>query len=177
MVHYLGTANVAEEIAKKLGEDSEMLWHAGLYHDIGRCLTKDKDNHTYHEIIGARFIEGEGLNLGLASNQEECNELARLIRPHFLVYEQFTMDIPEFSRWKPGLSDTNPELLLPETIGQKIIVYADLTNLNGQIVDFDQRMSDIKDRDRQVDNPRLKAIEAGEQRLYTIKEHIESLIP
>lgn len=177
--HFHMTGRKAQEIAEKLGlntEEINRLTIAGYFHDIGRCFTKDKKNHTFHEIVGARYLEAESMELGLTAALVECYKLASLIRPHFLVYEQFTISIPEFEQWKLGLSDTNPKLLLPRELNQKIIIYADLTNKNGKFIPFEQRMEDLKRRDLESHNPRLKAIEKGESRLYTIKKEIELLL-
>lgn len=161
---------------ERLGFDSELAALAGLYHDVGRCFTTDKDAHTFHEISGARYLEERAVELGLVSEQLQADLLADLIRPHFLVYEQFTLGQPECEIWKPGLRDTNPEMLLPRTLGQQLIVYADLTVVGNGVVDFKTRLEDIKTRDRKSGSPRLQIVEAAEGRLYDLEREINAYL-
>ena len=147
---------------------------AGYFHDIGRCFTKDKKNATFHEIVGARYVEANGVRLGLTDSQEQCDSIAQTLRSHFVVYEQFVM--PEYAEWLPGLRDTNPELLLPKSWNELIITYSDLINLNNKRINFEDRVTDIKERDRKNSNPRLKAVKKAEPRLYKIKDVVETAI-
>jgi len=40
--HFVSSADIAEEIAKKIGEDPETLWYGGFSHEIGRLPAKDQ---------------------------------------------------------------------------------------------------------------------------------------
>jgi len=171
--HSYNTAKIAEETAKKLGLNSEEIFLSGLFHDIGRCFSPDREGHTFHEIFGARYVEGQGVSLGIGS-QAECDRIAQSFRSHFLVFEQFGMD--EYSHWLPGLRDTNPDLLLPQSWNEIIIVYADLTNLGTKRVDFEERLANIKKRDKLAGNPRLKVAEEAESRLFTLKKDLEEAL-
>lgn len=169
--HFYGTGERTRELANKLDLDDKEADIAGLFHDIGRCFTKDKINHTFHEIIGARYFEEKAVELGITDSQEQCDRIAQSFRSHFVVYEQF--GIQEYNKWLPGLRDTNPDLLLPKSWNELIIIYADLTNINGKKVDFEERINDIKERDKKNKNPRLKAFEKAESRLLIIKNDLE----
>jgi len=174
MQHFSGTKRIAREIAKKLGLSPDELAIAGLYHDTGRCFSKDKKSHTFHEIIGARYIEEHGVELEITDSQEQCDRLAQALRSHAFVSEQFVMD--EYNQWLPGLRDTNPNLLLPSSWNELIVTYADLTNANGQVLDFKERLADVKNRDRENNSPRLKAVEEAESRLLTPRKRFKLCI-
>lgn len=176
--HSYSAGQMAEEVARELGLDFEELAAAGCLHDIGRCLTKDKKEHTFHEIIGARYVEERGVELGITDSQEQCNRIAQSFRSHFVVYEQFRMG--EYSQWLPGLNDTNPVLLLPKSWNELIIVYADfyadLIDVNVKEVNFWERIADIKEKDRKLGNLRLEAIKKAEKRLFDLNENLESAL-
>ena len=144
--HIQNTGEIAKEIAGKLGMNSQEAALTGYFHDIGKCFTKDKKGHTFHEIIGARYVEGEGVSLGIGS-QKECDRIAQSLRSHFLVHEQFKME-DTYEEWMPGIRDTNPDLLLPKSWNELVIVYADLTNSGGKRVSFEERIDNIKARDK-----------------------------
>lgn len=172
--HSYDTGEIAKESADKLSLDAKESAISGYFHDIGRCFTKDKKYHTFHEVVGARYFEAEGVKLGITDSQEQCDRMAQSFRSHFAVYEQFMM--PEYSQWLPGLRDTNPDLLLPKSWNELIMVYAELTNIDGNRISFEERIADIKERDIKNKNPRLKAIEKAEPRLYIIKEDLEDAL-
>lgn len=172
--HSYDTGEIAREVAAKLGLDPDKAFLEGYFHDIGKCFAKDAKGYTFHEIIGARYIERYGVELGIAGSQEQCDRIAQSIRPHFLVYEQFGM--AEYSQWLPGLRDTNPELLLPRRLNEIIVVYADLTNANGKRVDFEERLRGIKDGDRKANSPRLKVVEKAESRLFDLQKELEAAL-
>ena len=174
LTHFYDTGEIAGEIADDLGLNVEEAVLAGYFHDIGRCFTKDKINHAFHEIIGARYFEEKGFGLGIADSQEQCDRISQSFRSHFIVYEQFIM--PEYKQWLPGLKDANPDLLLPKSWNELVIIYADLTNINGKRISFEDRIADIKERAKKNDNPRLKALEEAEPRLLTLKKKVEEAL-
>lgn len=169
--HSHDTGEKARKLAVKLDLNSDEACLEGLFHDVGRPLTEDKDNHTFHEIIGARYMEREGVRLGITDSQEQCDRIAQAFRSHFVVYNQFEM--PEFAKWSPGLRDTNRSLLLPSSWPEAIIVYSDLTNDKGEDISFEDRIADIKDRDAKANSPRLLAVRQAEVRLYKLKDQVE----
>tara|TARA_Y100000310_G_scaffold329502_1_gene399494 strand:- start:280 stop:930 length:651 start_codon:yes stop_codon:yes gene_type:complete len=171
LTHSYDTGEIARETAARIGLDPEEAFVAGIFHDLGRCLVRDKKDHTFHEIVGARYVEENGVELGITDSQEQADRIAQSLRSHFLVYEQFRAS--ESQKWLPGLRDTNPELLLPSSWNEVMIVYADLTNVGGKRISFEQRLADIKQRDKTSGNPRLKVVEKAESRLYALKDDME----
>ena len=73
--HSLGTADCAQELAKKYGLDDEMAYFTGLIHDCAKCLPKDEtlkilkqiplaegeleNPKTYHAPVGAYIAKRE----------------------------------------------------------------------------------------------------------------------
>lgn len=176
--HSYMTAAIAGNVAEKLGLNPEEAYIAGMLHDVGKCFTADKKNRTFHEIIGARYIAEKGLKWGISDSQEQCYKLAQIARSHFIVYEQFQLAKvePSHKLWLPGLEDTNPELLLPKTWNEFIVIYADIKSIGLKEVHFEDRLADIEERDRKTHNPRLLAIEKAKPRLLQIKEDLERAI-
>jgi len=174
MQHSYSSGKIAEEIAGKLGFNTEEAFLAGYFHDIGRCFAEDKKDNAFHEIVGARYIEKEGIELGITDSREQCNRIAQSARSHFLVYEQFGAE--EYRQWLPGLSDTNPTLLLPKSWNELITIYSELTNVNGERISFKNRIEDIKNRDRKNGNPRLKIVEKAESRLFSLRDDLEKAL-
>ncbi|MEK6905070.1 MAG: HD domain-containing protein, partial [Nanoarchaeota archaeon] len=174
------TAGIARDVAEKLGLNPEEAHIAGMLHDVGKCFTADKKTRTFHEIVGARYIAERGLSWGISDSQEQCYKLAQIARSHFIVYEQFQLakeGEPSHQPWLPGLEDTNPELLLPNTWNEFILIYADMMrNMGLKEVSLEYRLADIEERDRKTCNPRLLAIEKAKPSLLQIKEDIESAI-
>jgi len=166
------TSMIAGNIAHSLGLDSNELCIAGCLHDIGRCFTKDQEWHTFHEIIGADYIERNGEELYIGT-ETECYRIAQTIRSHGVVYEQYTMK--EYDIYKNGLNVDKRDLL-PSSWNELVIVYADLTNTNGKIVPFKQRLDDLKKNDKKKNNPRLHALKKAQKRLLTIKKDMEQAL-
>lgn len=152
---------------------------AGLFHDIGKCLTDDEDDRTFHEIVGARYIAKNGVKLGIADSQREIYKIAQTARSHFVVYEQFVMakeGEPIYQQWLPGLEDTNPTLLLPASWNELIVIYADLTNRGLKMMPFEETLQELEEKDQKNGNPRLKAIMKAKPRLLKIKEDVETAL-
>ncbi|MBN2421498.1 hypothetical protein JXB27_04430 [Candidatus Woesearchaeota archaeon] len=177
--HFVATGNRAKDIAQVLstrmdgkGENFQNeLEIAGYFHDVGRCFAKDKKDHAFHEIYGANWFEQNAVALGITDSQEQANRMAQYLRPHFIVKEQFEM--PEYDVWKKGLEGTDVNLLLPKSWNELVIIYADLTNNGGKIISFEERVADIKKRDKETGNMRLKALETAETRLLKYKNDVE----
>jgi putative nucleotidyltransferase with HDIG domain len=168
--HSYETGKIAGDLAGKLGLYAEELALAGCFHDIGKCFALDKKDFAFHEIIGAEYIKEYGVRMGISDSQKQCDRIAQSFMSHFVVYEQSGM--PEYSRWLSGLQKTDSALLLPKSWNELVVIYADLTNY-GKRVSFDKRIANIKERDRKSNNPRLKAVEKAEPRLFGIKKDIE----
>lgn len=141
---------------------------AGYLHDIGRLLNV---NQNFHEIRGALYIKDRGYGLGIAVNKEELERLSQMIISHFIVYEEF---LDEDYPGREEFSNIKASLLLPAGIEQQIIVYADLSNLEGREMDFRERLDYIENRQR--NNPQfLHALERGKPRIISVCRGVEQL--
>jgi len=118
----------------------EIALAAGL-HDIGRPLDADQ---LFHELRGAAFVEAQGLALGLAPTQEDVHRLAQMMRPHFVVAEQYADQANAAARAR--FAPLDPALLIPRTWQEAIVVYAELSNVNGRRVSIEARIADIRKR-------------------------------
>jgi hypothetical protein len=118
----------------------EIALAAGL-HDIGRPLDADQ---LFHELRGAAFVEAQGLALGLAPTREDVHRLAQMMRPHFVVAEQYADEANAAARAR--LAPLDPTLLIPRTWPEAIVVYAELRNVNGRRVSIETRIADIQKR-------------------------------
>jgi putative nucleotidyltransferase with HDIG domain len=169
--HSYNARQIAKKTAEKLGLDSEELALAGYFHDIGRCFAEDSRGHVFHEIIGANYIRAKGLELEISDSPAQIDRLASSIISHGFVYEQFEME--EYSRWlSSDLKDTDSGLLLLSSWNELIVIYADLAGLNGKTVKFEERFSELEERDRKSNNPRLKAVERAKPRLLALEKDL-----
>lgn len=109
---------------------------AGYLHDIGRLLSV---NQSFHEIRGALYLKKKGFK-----------RLSRMIISHFIVYEEF---LDGNYPGREEFSNINASLLLPKSIEQQIIVYSDLSNLEGSEMNFRERLRHIENR--QKNNPQF----------------------
>jgi putative nucleotidyltransferase with HDIG domain len=172
--HSYSTGEICKEFAPLFNLDPVELAVAGYFHDIGRCFTKDTNNHIFHEIVGANYFENNAISLGITNTQEEAANIAQYFRSHFVVYEQFTM--PEFQQWLQELEEIDSSNLKPKSSAEMLVTYSDLININGNRVSFKQRIEDMKTKDEVSSNPRLKAIDRAEKRLYALRDSIEIII-
>lgn len=141
---------------------------AGYLHDIGRPLSV---NQNFHEIRGALYIKNKGYEVGIAENKRDLERLAQMIMPHFIVYEEFLNK--NYSGWGE-FSKIDALILLPKSIEQKIIVYADLSNRCGIEMNFRERLKSIR-KNRFHDRGFMNAFERGEKRIIEVCEEIELL--
>lgn len=141
---------------------------AGYLHDIGRPLNV---NQNFHEIRGAEYIRNKGLREGIAVDEKRVERLSGMIISHFIVYEMF--QDKTYGGWEefPGIKAST---LLPTDIEQQIIVYSDLSNLEGEVMDFRERLSYIR-KNRIQDKRFMHAFNKGEPRISKICEGIEGL--
>ena len=135
------------ELKTKLDENEVSL--AGGLHDIGRILKK---NQLFNELRGARYIEENGIENGIADNLVDIYRIAQMIRPHFVVSEQFNDEKNE--KEKIEFEPIDSRLLIPRTWQEAIVVYAELSNLGGERVSFIERLNEIKER--YANNPKYK---------------------
>ena len=151
---------------------------AAYLHDIGRPLQKDQ---LFHELRGAEYIEKEGGRLGIALAKKPDKQLYRIaetIRSHFVVYEQFHM--PEFEDKRKEFNNIDPDLLIPITWNQKFVVYAELSNVKGEIMTPQERMEELEYRysknPEYKDELFLKAIRKGKKRIFKLYNTVNKLI-
>ncbi len=156
--------------------DVEEISLAGGLHDIGKPFKKDK---LFHELIGARYIEQNGLQLGVADNLVAVYRIAQMFRSHCVVLEQFAEENHKKQRRDFESLDTN--LLIPRTWQEKIVVYSELTIVNGKRISFQEKMQDFKRRytpgsELAKTNPTfLESLEKALPRLVEVCERVERL--
>ncbi len=150
---------------------------AAELHDIGRPF---KEDQLFHELRGARYIEKHGLEIGIADNLIDIYRIAQMFRSHLVVAEQFNDG--EDNEQKKEFEPLDTSLLIPRTWQEKIVVYSELTNLNGERIHFEKRIADIKKRYAlgskwQRTNPSLaNALQKGLERVIVTCEKVEFLI-
>jgi len=158
--------------------DSKEIEIAAYLHDVGRPLQKDQ---LFHELRGAEYIEEEGGRLGIASAKKPDKQLYRIaetIRSHFVVYEQFHM--PELEDKKKEFDNIDPDLLIPVTWNQKFVVYAELSNVKGEIMTPQERVEELEYRyskdPEYKDELFLKAIRNGKERIFRLCNTVDELV-
>ena len=147
---------------------------AGL-HDIGRPLDY---NQLFHELRGARLVEQQGLEKGVAEYPIDLVIIAQMGRPHFVVYEQW--DDEANSEARSEFEPLDSGLLVPRTWAEAIVVYSDLSNVNGERVSFEWRLEDVGNR--YTTDPRftgydslVDAMKIGLKRVYGVCESVQRL--
>ena len=161
--------------------DAKMIAIAGGLHDIGRPLNADQE---FHEIRGYWFIRDRGLEYGVAESQEIVDKIARIMLPHGSVYETFVSDeysgkriafLKENENYIERFGAIAPEDLLPSTLSQAIVDYAELSNLKGKRVDYRERLKEAIHRYKEKRDPRADCIIAGSQRRINLADKVASL--
>lgn len=122
---------------------------AGLWHDIGRCISYDG---LHHPIIGAEFLE-----------QQEYECIAKIIRTH-----NFIKEIVEKTKYK----DINPKSLEVTTWNEALITHASMICGNGRVITFDEKLKQQRDK---RDVFFRKVSEKGEARVRDIYDSVEKL--
>lgn len=156
--------------------DVEKISLAGGLHDIGRPFKKDQ---LFHELIGARYIQEHGLQLGVADNLVAVYKIAQMFTPHLVVSEQFNDKNNKEQRIEFEPLDTS--LLIPRTWQEKIIVYSELTNVNGKQISFEDRIADIQERYKpgsefaQTNHSLASAMQGGLARVFEVCERVQRL--
>jgi len=150
LAHLEASYTIAAEVVARIGARypalqkslcaEEIALAAGL-HDIGRPLHADP---LFHELRGAAFVEAHGLALGLAPTQRDVHRLAQMLRPHFVVAEQFADESHAAAR--SIFEPIDAALLIPRSWPEAIVVYAELSNINGRRVSIPTRIADIQKR-------------------------------
>ena len=147
----------------------EIALASGL-HDVGRILSA---NQLFHELRGAEYIEKNALKLGVVDSEIDAYRVAQMFRPHFLVYEQFN-DSNNFEARK-DFEYLDSSLLLPRTWPEAIVVYSDLSLVDGERVSVDERIIDIERKYSNTSNDIIHSLEKGKTRLLKLAERVEKL--
>ncbi len=119
--HCLKVAEVAVEIAKRVGADVKKVLIGALLHDIGRCI----DNSIKHGIIGAEIVK----NLGFDES------IQRIVKTHIGA------GIDREEAKMLGLPEDD---YIPKTIEEKIVCYADKIVFFDKVVPFDRVLERFK---------------------------------
>jgi len=141
---------------------------AGYMHDFAKMREGDK----YHEIGSSYIVLTEGERLGLVSGESReivrkaLKEIASITPTDYAIFEELGGDnFPEgvkypehignfderLSTVRKELSKTDTpltigEFALPSSLHQKIALYSDLTNVEGDIVAVENRLADVIER-------------------------------
>lgn len=159
--------------------DPLLIAAAGGLHDVGRAL---KENQAFHEVRGARYIRDNAIRLGLASNIEGAIKLALIFQPHGCVYECLDIEDSEFQNPLQELEAQEPLIpreLIPLTISQAIISYAEMANSGkklGERTEPATRLNEAAQRYSNQGSKRGKAIINGTPRRLAMCEQIELLV-
>ncbi len=184
LFHLADTDKIAEEVVINATSrypglnahlNSEEIALAGGLHDIGRPL---KENQTFHELRGAKLVEERGLELGIATSQVDLYRIAQMFRSHYVVAEQFADD--DNSEERREFDTLDPMLLVPRTWQEAIVIYSELSNINGGQINFKDRIEDIQarysDQKWSKTNPSLvRAMETGLPRVLRVCERVQAL--
>ncbi len=148
--HCIGVAEFAFDLATRIHKnhpdlsiDPVKIKRAGLLHDIGRCQPGD------HELNTLSILKQEGLD-----------DIAA-ITIHGSIYEIMLLR---------GID--NPELL-PKTIENKIVAYAD-SRFNYRLVTLQERWAEIESR-RKDETEKIKSLRMSKKRFIEMEKEIESL--
>lgn len=153
----------------------EVALAAGI-HDVGRQLRR---NQLFHELRGAEYVEKKGLEKGVSDSLSDVYRIAQMIRPHFVVSEQFSDE--ENAQERAEFEYLDPILLVPRTWHEKIIVYSDLSNANGKKVFFKDRIEEIINRYSNNDSYKnsnlsmLNSLKKGYSRIINTCEKVQKL--
>jgi hypothetical protein len=182
--HLESVAEAATETVEQIHKNNSQLRYflkkeevalAAALHDVGRVLDQDQ---LFHELRGAKYIEEHGLENGVAEFPVDVYRIAQMFKSHFLVYEQF--NDPDNSEQKEPFKDLDSSLLIPRTWQEAIIVYSDLSLVDGERVSVEERLADIEKRyssdPRYMDNTSvIRSFEKGKTRLLKLAERVEKL--
>ena len=176
-----GVKMVTNEITQKNPKLSrlfniEEISLAGALHDIGRFLHYSQ---SFHEIRGYLWLLENGLQEGVAETKSQLERIAKIILPHSVVAEQFSL--PE-NLWEiKQFYNIHIDMLFPSTWQQVIVSYTDLNiDKKGIIGDFEKRIEDLvikaNDQEYAESNPTLaKGLNLGMKRIKEMCQIVENL--
>jgi len=177
---YLISGEIVDKVTKiypKLSErliKEEVSLAAGL-HDVGRPLRK---NQLFHELRGARYIEENGINIGVTDSIIDVYRIAQMFRSHYVVAEQFSDEANKEERKE--FEPLDSRLLIPRTWQESIVVYSELSNVRGERISTQRRIDDMwkryKDPKLSSINPSLlRCMKKGLPRIMETCEAVQKL--
>lgn len=156
--------------------DVEKISLAGGLHDIGRPFKKDQ---LFHELIGAKYIQEHGLQLGVADNLVAVYRIAQMFRSHCIVSEQFAEENHKEQRREFEPLDTS--LLIQRTWQEAIVTYSELTIVNGKRISFQEKIQDFRKnyalggKFAKTNPAFIKSLEKGLPRLTEVCQRVQRL--
>lgn len=123
----------------------EVALAAGL-HDVGCALER---NQLFHELRSAQYILDNWRELNLASDEHAVYRVAQMVKPHFMVHEQWIDPANQeaASEFKP----LDPALLLPRTWSEAIVMFAGMVSVHQDLKSYKQRLDEICEEARTLD--------------------------
>lgn len=150
--HCRKVSEVAEEIALKIGADTEIIREGALLHDIGRAITHDP---FYHFIASGEILRKEGVD----------EKIVRIAERHFASgmteEEAKTLNLP-------------PGDYMPQTLEEKIVSLADNIVFGDKKASFDhflKRLDDLEEQDKE----KAWFTRRTRERAKKIREELEEL--
>lgn len=154
LLHSLGCAQTAAELAEKFGADEKRAYIAGLMHDCAKCLEKEKLIEIAENIEGLK--EDERTNIKVI----HAPVSAYLAKNEFGIEDE---EILSSIRWHTlGKKDM--------TLFEKIVFLADKIEPNTRDLDFRNRIMLFFEDENNLENGLNRAI------LICYKETIKSLV-
>lgn len=209
--HLIDTGNIGHKVSLQILEnhpylrgniDPEAVRLAGWMHDFSKIY----EGGEYHEVGTAHLILTQGsTNLGLLSGDKSeteriLKEISSLIPPDYALYEELGgVDYPKGALYptidafvervenlrrqltKTSTPLSTEELALPYTLNQGIYLYADLTNVNGEVVSPKERMDEVVQRYGNPSGPYYNPVVAQlteiiRPRIMSVAKTIETLM-
>ena len=147
LIHSESVGDRAGEVALKtlhhypdLHIDVNAISCAGYLHDIGRPLSTTPLKQIGHEIRSSIWIIKNGHNKGISVSKDKVNKIARMVKSHSSIFEQWALDPQLRDEFVNDVID--PITLYPRTFGEACITYSDLVVYNGGKVDASWKIND-----------------------------------
>jgi len=160
-------------LSSRISKDEVYL--AGALHDIADPV---HEKSTFHELYGAQMIE-QNVNVG---PYDVRMKIAQMVRPHFVVSEEFADPAYDLSDEKKPFLNIDPQKLIPRTWQEQIVAWADLVNSKQKRVTYEERLADIRNRYENDPsyiklNPDLaRVMQTALPRLESLCKRVESLL-
>jgi len=127
------TYDLAESHYGPLPMKREEVVLGGTLHDIGRAMRGDQ---TFHELRGSLWIQENGHIEGVATTLEEVYKIAQIVLPHGLVYERWIDPSEKVVKQREEWEPFDISRLLPRTWQEAIVSHAEISNAQGERLDW-----------------------------------------